>query len=349
MINMLNDLQIKHIDIGNGDEAVFNTVRIMSEVINESSANYKVRKFAESILEDKYTGTFNESNIVNIIYNYLLKNTKYLYDINGVELIKSPLLIIDEIEAGHTPLLDCDDYTVFSLSLLKSIGFNVAIRIIATNGTKEYDHVYGLVKIKGEWLPIDCTLQKGIGIEYQSPKRIADYEVLILNSNKLFKGLSELITYNENLIPEKTYTFKTIYKGTFEPSESSINLQDLAIYIGGSNVRSITIANRAWFSSDWYFYITPKQSKPASFFVSRLIEGLANQNYKFDSNVIIDGEKQIPPTVIAKAVSSVTKTILEPIALSVSKPLYPLAIIAGSIAAIYVFMNIRAFSLPSSK
>lgn len=335
---------ITHIDIGNGDSAIYNTVKIMADVINESSANYKVRKFAESIIEDKYTGSFNEVNIINIIYSYIIKNTKYLYDINGVELIKSPLIIIDEIESGFKSQLDCDDYTVFSLSLLKSVGFPVAIRIIAANGTKDYDHVYGLVKVKGEWIPIDCTLKQSIGMEYSSPKRIADYEVVI-NNVKLFKGLSTIISLNDNLQPDKVYTFKTTYKGWLEPDDK-INLQDLELYMGGSNIRlPIIIADRGWFSGDWYFYITPKMSKPASFFVQRLIEGLKYQGYEFDTNVEIENEKILPPSIFQKAM----KGVIDPLASSISKPLYPLAIIAGSIAAIYVFMNIRAFSLPSSK
>ncbi len=337
---------IKYIDINNGDEAIFNTVRIMSGVINESSINYKVRKFAESILEDKYSGHFNEHNIVNIIYQYIIKNTKYLYDINGVELIKSPLLIIDEIEAGHKPLLDCDDYTVFSLSLLKSVGFSVAIRIISANGTKDYDHVYGLVKVKGEWIPLDCTLNKGVGLEYTNPKRIADYEVLTL-SNKLFSGLSDMLNDNDMMYIDETYTFTVNIDQWFYQSHPDV--EELKVFMGLSNIKSLLRIDRPVTTNDYTFYIIPKLSKSASFFKQKFIEGLKSQGFNFnEASVIIEGGRIEPKTIAQKVISTVT-SIPESLASLISKPLYPLAIIAGSIAAIYVFMNIRAFSLPSSK
>lgn len=348
------NIPITHIDIGNNDTAIYNTVKIMANVVNESSSNYKVRKFVEKILENKYDGVFNEEKIVNIIYSYIIKNTKYLYDIEGIELIKSPLLIIDELESGFKPQLDCDDYTVFSLSLLKSVGFPVAIRIIASNGTKEYDHVYGLVKINKQWTPIDCTLHMDVGYEYHSPNRIADYEILSY-SNKLFKGLRESISEQDYLIIDKVYTFKTKYNGWLQPRKESINLQDLLLYMGTTNVKSISISDRPLFSSEWYFYIIPRISKQPSFFTNKLIEGLKYQGYDF-SSIDVDGEKLEVPTTSTKvitaageAVSATTKKLLDPLTTSISKPLYPLAIIAGSIAAIYVLMNIRAFSLPSSK
>jgi len=54
-------------------------------------------------------------------------------------------------------LHNCDDMTSLSLSLLKSIGFNVAIKVVSFRDNKKFGHVYGLVQIGHEWVPVDCV------------------------------------------------------------------------------------------------------------------------------------------------------------------------------------------------
>lgn len=50
---------------------------------------------------------------------------------------------------------NCDDYTVLLLSLLKSIGYPVKLRATSYIPSKKLSHVYGMVRIYGEWFPID--------------------------------------------------------------------------------------------------------------------------------------------------------------------------------------------------
>ena len=52
---------------------------------------------------------------------------------------------------------NCDDMCVLSLSLLKSIGFETAIKVVSFVPSKKYGHVYGLVKIGYDWISIDCV------------------------------------------------------------------------------------------------------------------------------------------------------------------------------------------------
>ena len=61
---------------------------------------------------------------------------------------------------------NCDDMTLLSLSLLKSIGFNVAIKVVSFTESKRFGHVYGLVQIGYDWVPIDCVRpEKHLGWE----------------------------------------------------------------------------------------------------------------------------------------------------------------------------------------
>jgi len=156
--------------IGFGDEAIANTLNIMKDIINKSSQDYYVRRWAEQIV-----GNSGKCDIdkVRAIFFFLANNTRYLKDPHGFELLKTPKISLELIEIGDTPQLDCDDYVILSLSLLKSIGYPVAMRAIAMEEDKKLKHVYGIVKTKQGWIPLDLTKpENDIGWEYPYATRI---------------------------------------------------------------------------------------------------------------------------------------------------------------------------------
>jgi hypothetical protein len=159
--------------IGFGDAVTTNTMVMMKDIINLSLKNYYIRRWAEKIID----GITNDEDKVYTIYDFIYKNTKYLYDPYGLELLKSPEVALELIEVGEIPALDCDDLTILSLSLLKSVGFPVALRTAGYRLEEPYSHVYGLVMVKKKWIPIDLVKGQGPGWEPPGKIMVRDMEV----------------------------------------------------------------------------------------------------------------------------------------------------------------------------
>jgi len=164
--------------LGHGDEAIANTLKIMRDIIRASSQNYIVRRWAEKIVE----GIPREDDIgrVRAIADYIRARSYYVRDSHGTELLKTPLVTLQLWDVGEKTHLDCDDFTVLSLSLLKSIGFPVAMRA-AAYGSDTFRHVYGLVQIRQNgkriWIPLDLTTDYGPGWEHPAKTRTMDLVV----------------------------------------------------------------------------------------------------------------------------------------------------------------------------
>lgn len=165
----------KKMFLGYGDDAIRRTLQIMAEIINSSAINYYVRRWAEKIIEGIPKG--DDLGKVNALFWFLHKHTRYVRDPQGIEFIKTPLVPLQLIEVGEIPYLDCDCLTVLILSLLKSIGFPVALRAISATPDRRFRHVYGMVRVKNEWVPIDLCKDAGPGYEYPNPTRTMDYKV----------------------------------------------------------------------------------------------------------------------------------------------------------------------------
>ncbi|HDK42442.1 MAG TPA: transglutaminase domain-containing protein [Candidatus Pacearchaeota archaeon] len=172
--DQVNRHPTKKVFIGYGDTAIFNTLNIMKDIIKKSASNYYVRRWAEKLTENYK----NKIDKVKSIFDFIGRNTSYLSDPHKLELLKTPLVSLKELENGERPQLDCDDFTILSLSLLKSIGFPVAIKAISTNNKKRFTHVYGLVFVNKKWIPVDLTRPDyGFKWEYNKPTRITELEI----------------------------------------------------------------------------------------------------------------------------------------------------------------------------
>ena len=82
-------------------------------------------------------------------------------DPRHTELLQTPYVAFDKWEHGIVWDGDCDDYTILLTSLLSSIGYNVGFRAASYTPNKVLGHVYGLVQIYGDWIPIDGIKEGG--------------------------------------------------------------------------------------------------------------------------------------------------------------------------------------------
>jgi len=144
------------------------TISRMRDIIKESGHSNYVREWAKHIIED--VPDRDEVGEVQAIFDFLQLHSRYTKDPKGMEYVQTPLFVLSQIGLGQIASLDCDDYTVTSLSLLRSIGYPVKIRATGYSNNKNFSHVYGLVKIKGSWKVFDAV-RKDEPLFWEAPGR----------------------------------------------------------------------------------------------------------------------------------------------------------------------------------
>jgi hypothetical protein len=166
--------------LGRGKLAVpQQTGRRMRAIILESSANPYVRKWAERVtrsLPDR-----DHDAEIQAIYSFLQNNTRYVADPRGTEYVQTPPFVLTQIEHRLNPGLDCDDYTVTGLSLLRSIGYDTAIRVTGYKPDNRFSHVYGMVRLPktGEWRAFDCVRKDEPLAGWEAPGKVRQMDLLV--------------------------------------------------------------------------------------------------------------------------------------------------------------------------
>ena len=88
------------------------------------------------------------------VFGFMVKNTYYRLDDEGVQMIKSPARIIED-GCG-----DCKSYSMFIASCLHCLGIPCIVRFVNFDGGKQYTHVYPVaIDEYGREIPMDaCEL-----------------------------------------------------------------------------------------------------------------------------------------------------------------------------------------------
>lgn len=136
------------------------TVALVKRYALEAQGDPKVRLLAEQIV----SGLSSKDYLSEIcaVYYYVLNHTRYANDPRTVELVRRPSRIIDELVAGKTPSLDCDDLVTFQAALLLALGrevriVTIAFRKVKYRGEVQYSHVYLQAKEPrtSKWIVLD--------------------------------------------------------------------------------------------------------------------------------------------------------------------------------------------------
>lgn len=166
-------------EIGHGDFAIRRTVDEMANIINVSSKNPLIREWARSVLENVMVN--KKYDEAEAIHNFVRDHVRYTRDPHGWEYIQTPPVLLGGIReyldgTSPRPIGDCDDMTVLSLSLMKSVGFPVIIKTVGYNGM--FSHVYGMVFINGRWIVTDTVRpDRWFGWEAPNITRVMEVQV----------------------------------------------------------------------------------------------------------------------------------------------------------------------------
>jgi hypothetical protein len=111
------------------------------------------------------------------LFKAIRSNVRYTRDIHKLDTFQSPQRTL-QFRGG-----DCDDFSITLGSALQSIGYPIKVRIVQSQGSPDYNHIFLLVGLPprrpNQWFALDASLAKPPG--WHPPraalKRIKDYDV----------------------------------------------------------------------------------------------------------------------------------------------------------------------------
>ena len=136
------------------------TVAVIKKSVLDAQNKPVVRALAEEVC--KYLPSKDTVSEANAFYHLVLDRTRYMRDPRTVELVRAPWVVVQQIMAGHTPGLDCDDMTALICALAAVSGaecraVTVAFKNMFFNGRRQYSHVFAQVREPrtGIWITLD--------------------------------------------------------------------------------------------------------------------------------------------------------------------------------------------------
>lgn len=128
-------------------------------LINDGAKDFYVRQKAIEIFRRSQVRPKDRFGEVCALFDWVRRNIRYTRDIFQVELLHTARRML-ELRAG-----DCDDMTILLGAMLKSTGHPVRIVLVGFRPNKPhaYSHIYPEVNVRGQWIPIDATVEKPIG------------------------------------------------------------------------------------------------------------------------------------------------------------------------------------------
>lgn len=122
----------------------------MRRIARSKAPHAKIRGLALKILEQAGVGSHDFQDEARAIARFVQENVRYVRDIDGVEQLHDPLLMVENIIQG-TAQGDCDDMALLIATLLISVGIQpyfAIVRYRATSGP--YNHIY-VVAYERNW------------------------------------------------------------------------------------------------------------------------------------------------------------------------------------------------------
>ncbi len=134
----------------NRSEALKDTINDIIEIINQDRLDPYVRQKAIEIIREAGVKDRDTYGIIKAIYEYLQDNVSYVEDPKDVEFMQRTRRLLEKTRAG-----DCDDFTIAGASLLLSLNIDVKLKVVGTESSSYFNHIYIIVKDKSEWIPFD--------------------------------------------------------------------------------------------------------------------------------------------------------------------------------------------------
>lgn len=156
------------------------------EVINLSEGWAGTSQTVETIMrlvDDSLTDPLVVTTAQNIVRNVAERDrmaelravsafvrSKMRYTNESIETLKTPRLMVQEIQRYGKAVGDCDDSVILWMALLKSVGHRVRATVISQRRDKAATHIYAEDFINGQWVS-DDTIVKNKPLGWSAPAR----------------------------------------------------------------------------------------------------------------------------------------------------------------------------------
>lgn len=119
------------------------TVAVMKKAALDSQT-YRVRLLSEQVCSGIQSKDYLSEALA--LYYFVCNRTRYMRDPRTIELVRAPYVVVDQLLAGHTPCLDCDDMAALLAALLIMSGaevryMTVAFQNVFYKNMRQYSHV----------------------------------------------------------------------------------------------------------------------------------------------------------------------------------------------------------------
>jgi hypothetical protein len=145
----------------NGLEA---KIKFIKDCYRKSLTDPRVRRYAE-----QWAGRGDRRTQASNLYTALQHLLVYLPDPVGVEMTKSPSVMLDQMEGSynHTIQGDCDDMSCLGYAMLMSIGMPTRLRVTWYGKSSMPQHIYLITFPTGSGAPVpfDLTRRDKFGSE----------------------------------------------------------------------------------------------------------------------------------------------------------------------------------------
>lgn len=176
--------RMKKWTIGHGDSAIRKTIFHMQALVAgpEGVGHPEIRVAALEAVR----GSVKNLNEIDYVLAWVKKHIEFRGE--NAETLQSPAVTL-ELGAG-----DCDDHSTLIAALLRSLGYNVQFKTVATSVSDptQFSHVYALVQDKrtAEWKALDSTV----------PRSFAGWEPPMVFRQKTYR-LGDDVTETQDLTP----------------------------------------------------------------------------------------------------------------------------------------------------
>jgi len=151
-------------------QGLVDKIGLIRRYMTESLRHPGVRSYAEEINVGE-----NGKKSLNFLFENLKRVFKYMPDPVGVEYIKAPWVLVDEIQSRGWAAGDCDDMAALSYVLMRMVGYNAGLRVGWKNGNTDPSHIWNYVKSRtGLRIDFDLTTPR-LGASHPNLTRVEDF------------------------------------------------------------------------------------------------------------------------------------------------------------------------------
>lgn len=112
---------------------------MMGRLVTKASIHPLIRKQAYEAI--RHCGVNERINQQACLLSWVQRKMQFIRDPHGIEALHDPVMIATAIDQGKQPYGDCDDFSMYLASLMRSVGLRANFRVVGFNGGR-LSHVY---------------------------------------------------------------------------------------------------------------------------------------------------------------------------------------------------------------